>query len=230
MHIAILMANTDDSAFSDAHPKDGEKFRRLLQALRPEWRFTVYAVKDGHFPADPAGYDGFLITGSPASVHDLDPWVPQLMALIRQIVAAGLPLYGACFGHQAIAVALGGKVARNPKGWVLGRVETIQAPINCTAQPISLYAAHCEQVTDLPPGARVLGGNADCRIGSFAIGQTVLTTQYHPEMTPDFIAALTEHLANDLPADVIARARASLAISADTETISHWIVAFFEGS
>lgn len=116
MHIAILMANTDESEFAQRHPKDGKKFARLIGPLRPDWRFTTIAVKDGEFPADLSGYDGFIITGSPASVHDEEPWVHRLMQVIRDIRAADLPLFGACFGHQAIAKALGGRVGKNPGG------------------------------------------------------------------------------------------------------------------
>jgi GMP synthase-like glutamine amidotransferase len=230
MHIAILMSNTDESDFAQRHPRDGDKFRDLLHPLRPEWRISVYSVKDGHFPTDPSGYDGFIITGSPASVHDLDPWIGQLFGLIRQIVERRIPLYGACFGHQAIAMALGGRVERNPKGWVFGRIETLHSDPDGTPRPISLYAAHVEQVTALPQGARVMGGNADCPVGSFAIGGQVLTTQYHPEMTPDFMQALVDEYAAKLPPDVAARARASLSQVADTNTIRHWIVDFFESA
>lgn len=224
MHVAILMANTDESEFSRRHPLDGEKFARLLKGLRPDWRFTVFSVKDGVFPARVEGFDGFLITGSPASVHDGAAWIDQLAVLIRQIVAAEKPLFGACFGHQAIAVALGGAVERNPEGWVFGLVET-----GMEGAPIRLYAAHNEQVTQLPTGGEALGGNADCPIGSFRIGPRVLTTQYHPEMTPGFIAALVEELARKLPPEVVSRAQASLGREAETARITARMVAFFEG-
>lgn len=224
MHIAILMANTDDSAFAERWPKDGDKFASLLAGLRPGWRCSVFSVKDGHFPEGPEGFDGFLITGSPASVHDLDPWIGRLLELIRRIVAAGRPLFGACFGHQAIALAMGGTVGRNPGGWVLGLAET-----RMEGRAVRLYAAHNEQVTRLPEGAEALGGNADCPVGAFRIGGQVLTTQYHPEMTPGFIAALVEELSGKLPEGVIAAARESLAERADSEWIAGRIVGFFEG-
>jgi GMP synthase-like glutamine amidotransferase len=224
MHIAVLMANTDESAFAARWPKDGEKFARLLGEVRPEWRVSVLAVKDGEFPAGPEGFDGFLITGSPASVHDPDPWIGELMTLIRRIVAAERPLFGACFGHQAIALALGGKVGRNPGGWVFGLTETAME-----GAPIRLHAAHVEQVTALPAGAEVLGGNAECPVGAFRIGQRVLTTQYHPEMTADFAAALVAEYGPKLPPEVAARARASLAGQADRARIAARIAAFFEG-
>lgn len=225
MHIAILMTNTDESAFAARWPKDGEKFASLLGRLRPDWQFSVFAVKDGHFPDSPQGFDGFLITGSPASVHDLDPWIGNLLALIRLIVAQGLPLFGACFGHQAIAMALGGVVGKNPGGWVLGLAKT-----KMEGAPIRLYAAHNEQVLSLPEGAEPLGGNTDCPFGAFRVGERVLTTQYHPEMTPEFITALVEHLRGKLPEAVIEQARASLSDTADTNRITDRIIAFFEAA
>lgn len=224
MHIAVLMANTDESEFAHGHPKDGGKFEALLQEVRPEWRVSVYNVKDGQFPAAGARHDGWIITGSPASVHDGDAWVGQLFGLIRQIVAEGVPLFGACFGHQAIAKALGGVVGNNPGGWVFGLTET-----EMERQRLRLYAAHKEQVLALPEGAVVVGGNADCPVGSFAIGRGVLTTQYHPEMTPEFIAALVEELRGQLPDAVVERAAQSLADVADRSAIAARIVRFFEG-
>lgn len=118
MHLAILMANTDESEFAARHRTDGEKFAQLFATLRPDWRFSVFSEKDGEFPASLDGIDGLIITGSPASVHDDGPWVAQLMSLIRRIRAEDRPVFGTCFGYQAIAMALGGTVSSNPGGWV----------------------------------------------------------------------------------------------------------------
>lgn len=223
MHIAVLVANTDESAFAQEHPKDGAKFASLLQGLRPGWRVCSFSVKDAEFPAEADRFDGWIITGSPASVHDSDAWVGRLLGLIRQIVARGEPLFGACFGHQAIAMALGGVVGDNPGGWVFGAVDTVME-----AHEIRLYAAHREQVLVVPVGAVVLGGNADCAVGSFGIGGRVLTTQYHPEMTHDFMTALVAEYAGKLPTEVAARAVESLAVEADRDVIAARMVRFFE--
>ncbi len=225
MHLAVLMTNTDESDFAQAHPKDGEKFTALIHTVRPDWQVTVFSVKDGVFPDDGARFDGWIIGGSPASVHDTDPWVGQLFALIRRLVAEGQPILGACFGHQAIAMALGGVVGRNPGGWVFGLTETTME-----GAPMSLYAAHVEQVTTLPPGAVGLGGNTDCAFGAYAIGNRVLSTQYHPEMTHEFATALVREYAAKLPADVAARARASVTRKADSGWIAERIARFFEAA
>ena len=94
-------------------------------------------------------------------------------------------------------------------------------------RPIRLYAAHNEQVTALPAGAEPLGGNAACPFGAFRIGGHILTTQYHPEITPHFAAALAAEYADKLPAEVAARARASLDRTAETDRLARRIVDFF---
>lgn len=232
MHLAILMTNTDDSDFAAAHPGDGAKFTTLIQSVRPAWTTQVFAVKDGDFPTDLTPFDGAMITGSPASVHDPDPWIADLLTLIRRMTAMQMPLFGACFGHQAIALALGGQVGPNPGGWVFGRFETqITTPapwMHPLPDTTALYAAHAEQVTRLPDQAHPLTTSPECPIGGFAIGSQVYTTQYHPEMSAHFIAALIEHLADDKPAKVISRARASLAKPADTQPFAESIARFFE--
>ncbi len=95
MHLAILITNTDDSAFARARPDDRRKFRDLIAPLRPNWQLTAFAVKDGVFPDDLGGFDGAIIGGSPASVLDDHAWIAPLMALIRDAHARKLPLYGA---------------------------------------------------------------------------------------------------------------------------------------
>lgn len=232
MHLAILMTNTDESAFAQRHDKDGVKFAKLIALTRPDWRCTSFSVKDGIFPEDITAFDGVMITGSPASVHDADAWVPRLLELIRQIVAENIPVFGACFGHQAIALALGGQVGLNPGGWVMGAVQTeVTDPAPwMTAAPgsLTLHAAHKEQVTQLPEGARILTRTDGCDVGSFAIGNSVYTTQYHPEISTNFMGALIEELSGEIPEDVLDSARENLLQDPDTVEFSETIAAFFE--
>ena len=235
MHLAILMTNTDESTFADRHPKDGEKWRALLSPLCPDCKFSVYSVKDGEFPDRPlTDFDGLIVTGSPASVLDGAPWLDQLAQTIRQAEADKVPMFGACFGHQAIALALGGSVGKNADDWVFGVTETdIHSPapwMDAGKGPILLNAAHEEQVTRLPANARVIMGNQDCPNGGFAIDDHVFTTQYHPEITPEFMAALIDELSSVKPLNVIKRARDSLAQQPENTRISRWIFQFFDGN
>ena len=231
MHIAVLATNTDDSDFAARHPRDVEKFRVLLQGVRPGWRVTAFDLPKGDFPEGLEGFDGFLIGGSPSSVHDEDVWIERLLALIREGFAAGGPLAGACFGHQAIAKALGGVVGLNPGGFVLGTAETEVIATAPWMEPITrfrLAAAHGEQVLVLPPGAEVVGLTEGCPAACYRIGAKVFATQYHPEMTPGFLAALVEEFAPQFPAEVGEAARASLPLGTEGPRFAKWIARFFE--
>jgi len=234
MHIAVLVTNTDWSDFAAAHPRDGAKMERMLHRLRPDWQVTAFDLTQGEAPIGLDRFDGVIIGGSPASVHDSDDWIVQLGPLIRGIVAAGQPLFGACFGHQAIARALGGTVSHNPGGWVLGVTETEvthPAPwMAGAAGPLRVNAAHTEQVSALPPGAEVISANAECPVGAYRIGTTVFATQYHPEMTDGFIAAAVEEFGPELGAAVYDKAVLSLRQPADTDRFINWIVRFLEQS
>lgn len=233
LRIAVLLTNDDNSAFASHFPNDGEKVVQLLQPLRPGWTFEVVSVKDGVLPAGPQAFDGYVVTGSPASVNDDSlPWVGLLLDFIRAVDAARQPLIGLCFGHQAVARALGGQVARHAAGWGLGTAATHWQPTRPWMQPAqsttTLMAAHNEQVTRMPDGAECLGGSDFCPMGSMQIGQHIWTTQYHPEMPLVFMQALLGYLADKLDAATLARAHASLAQVADVPLFGQWMVQFFE--
>ena len=57
------------------------------------------------------GVDGILISPGPGRPEDAGVSVPLVCAAGER----GLPLLGVCLGHQAIAVAFGGKVVRAPE-------------------------------------------------------------------------------------------------------------------
>jgi GMP synthase-like glutamine amidotransferase len=233
-NIGILLTCVDDSEFASRFPDDGEKFRRLLQPLRPDWTFTTIAVKDNIFPEHVSDYDGYIITGSPKSVHGDEPWIARLLAFIRTASASSAHLFGACFGHQAIALALGGTVEKSTKGWGLGTHKTHYTDMAewmvPAQQDMTLFAAHEDQVTKLPEGATLLGGDAFCPIGAYRIGNNIFATEYHPEMTKDFVAGLLDELEGDLDDATIARARNSLSVEAEGQVFAQWIVKFFDKS
>lgn len=234
MRIAILLTDVDDSDFTRSFPDDADKFRRLMTPLRPQWEYVTYSVKDGVFPESIDAYDGILITGSPASVHDDRPWIPRLLDLIREAHARRMPMVGACFGHQAIAVALGGEVGRNEKGWGLGATETTftrRMPFMRPARSsLRFYCAHNEQVTRLPQDAVVIGRDPIAEVSAYVIGSHVLCTQHHPEMTPDYVAGLLDYMGDGVDPEVMARARDSVRGGAEGKLFAQWMASFYEAA
>ena len=231
MHIAFLDTNTDRSAFGQSHPKECDKFRTLLQPFASDWTYDSFSAPDGAFPADLSAYDGVMISGSIASVNDPDAWVAQLLSTIRAAVDADVPVFGACFGHQAIAKALGGTVSANPQGWVLGRYEThnhTPAPwMKTPPGPMALHAAHKEQVTIPPVGATILAGTEAVPNGHMVLGRRVFSTQYHPELDSGFMLELFDEMAGSTAPTVLSDARAGMQGDVDDARMAQWVVAFF---
>lgn len=234
VRLALLITNTDRSDFAAGHPDDAAKFGSLVSGVRPGWEMVAHDVTLSEFPEDLSAFQGIIIGGSPASVHDDRPWIAPLLSLIRAALAREVPLFGACFGHQAIALALGGAVGANPGGWSLGSVPTEvvrpQPWIPGEAATIRLHAAHKEQVTRLPDGAGAWGRTPGCPAAGFVIGGHVFTTQYHPEITAGFMAALLDEMAaqDAAPAQDLDRGRQSLAAPAENARFAEWIAGFFE--
>jgi GMP synthase-like glutamine amidotransferase len=227
MRLATLVTNTDDSDFAKARPLDDAKFAGLIHSVRPDWQIEAFWVCKDDFPSDLSGFDGVMITGSPASLNEGAPWMAHLEALIHEIIDAKVPLFGACFGHQAIAKALGSPITRNPCGWAHGRIPVTRT---ATGETFHLYGSHIEQVGTVPNGARIVFESPGTPNAGFAIGTHVLTIQHHPEMSHAFIADLVEHLADYVGPEVTEAARASLHAPADSRAFAEEIAEFFEAA
>jgi len=231
MHLAILVTNTDQSSFAEQHPRDAEKFTDLIHLARPEWQISAFEVHLGEFPARIEEFDGVMLTGSPASTRSGLPWIAQLLDLIRQMEQQKQPQFGACFGHQACALALGGEISANPQGWVHGLVKNqlIRRPAWASRLPqnFGLYGSHCEYVSKLPPEAEETAQSNGQNAG-FRIGTHLWTSQHHPEMSHGFISALTEEMRDALGPQCHAAALESLSRGANQAEFAESLACFFE--
>lgn len=132
---------------------------------------------------------GLIFMGGPMSVNDELPWLEPALALIREAVAADIPVLGHCLGGQLMSKALGGQVSRNPVkeiGW--GTVEVIddgsgtsQHAFAGDLQRFDAFHWHGETFS-LPPGARNVLRSRFCENQAFVLGKH-LGLQCHVEMT-----------------------------------------------
>ena len=230
--LAVLTTYEGAHTFTARHPDDGAKVALALGPLRPEWRFETWAVSQGHWPADLDAYDGVIITGSPASVHDDSPWIRRLEDCVRERHAGARPMVGICFGHQVIAQALGGTVGDSPAGLRVGTITTRLHDFATWMLPqqdsLRLHAAQEEHVTSLPPGARAFGGDEACPVTLYAIGGHVFCTQCHPEFERAFMQDLLDALPDHLSPEARARGREQLREPVDAALMRRWIVQFFD--
>jgi len=136
--------------------------------------------------------DGIIISGSPRDAWKDDPVNDRLCELIRLCQTQSIPLLGVCYGHQILARALGGIVARHPDGFELGNT-----PVELTgagrASPLfediptgfDVISSHADAVLEMPPGAELtVRGDYTLNQG-FHWRLQLFGVQFHPETDPD---------------------------------------------
>ncbi len=207
-------------------------FERLLGPASSELAFKTFAAIDGEVPSDPHACDAWLVTGSRHGAYERLPWMLKLEQLLRDAVAAKVPVVGICFGHQILAQALGGKVVKSPKGWGFGlhSYDISEAPAFAGKAPasVTIAALHQDQVVVVPEGGRVVGSSDFCPNAVIAYGDTALSFQPHPEFNVPFLRGLSEHRLKGLAPDaVLATAEKSFQDKqADQPVIAKWIADF----
>lgn len=231
--LGILQTNHDKSVeVGDVFPDDAHRFRDMFDAQHDRFQYRVYMTIGGEVPQDLNEQDAFIITGSPLSVLDQHIFSDDLADFIRRCDAAKKPLMGACFGHQAIALALGGKVERSPNGYNVGIEETEFVARRGYMMPertrLPMYMFHEDAVTELPDGCTLLGSSPRCRIASFAKDDHILTTQAHPEFTKDFMRTVLRFTEDKIPQVALKSAWDSLKREAHGDVFGLWSTAFFK--
>jgi GMP synthase-like glutamine amidotransferase len=141
-------------------------------------------------PEDASAFSGLVFMGGPMSVNDDLPWIPKVLALIRDAYAKDIPLLGHCLGGQLMSKALGGVVTKNSVkelGWGMTEVAD-----NATAREwfsaikqFDSFHWHGETFS-LPSGAVLLLSSKHCANQAYALGKH-LAMQCHVEMTEQMI-------------------------------------------
>ncbi len=192
----------------------GDYDRWFLRALAPAG--VALAVVEVHagapLPRALRGVAGIVTTGSPRSVTERAPWMARTGAWLREQAERGVPVLGVCFGHQLLAEAYGGAVARSPRGRELG---TVRCALTLAGRADPLFAGlpaeldvqatHEDEVRALPPGATLLASNGWSRVQAFAVGPTVRAVQFHPELDAAAMAAIVAARTPALEAEARAR-------------------------
>jgi GMP synthase (glutamine-hydrolysing) len=152
------------------------------------WRLVDLAAGE-ELPSTLEGVAGLLVMGGPMSVTrpDEHPWFAPEHQLLRDAVAAEVPVLGVCLGAQLLGAALGGEVAarHTPR--------TAYAPLRRTAagtgDPVTAgwpdgapaLLLHEDEVVRYPAGAVPLLTDADGSVVAWGLG-SALAIQAHPEV------------------------------------------------
>ncbi|MEO8244027.1 MAG: type 1 glutamine amidotransferase [bacterium] len=222
MLIGILQTGLVPDALHAEMGDYPDMFIRILDGNG--FTFRTYRVVEGQFPASVKECEGWLITGSRHGAYEVHPWIPPLEQFIRDSFAAHVPMVGICFGHQIIAQAMGGRVEKFAGGWAVGAQE-----YDFDGETLTLNAWHQDQVTKVPPGAKVVASNDFCAHAALLYDDRAFTVQAHPEYRADFIDGLIRTRGKGVvPDDLMAKATARFAEPLQDKTMAARIAAFFK--
>ena len=164
----------------------GSQYNQLIARKVRECK--VFARIVGHdLPADEIrklSPKGLILSGGPASISD--PHVPRPDP---KLFGLGIPVLGICYGMQAMAQALGGKVQSSNHREYGKALLTLQDKSgsqffdSISANPITCWMSHGDSITQLPPGFCAIARTEDAPIASMADPEHKLYgVQFHPEV------------------------------------------------
>lgn len=146
-------------------------------------------------------YDGMVVLGGPMGAEDDDrhAWLGPVKDRVRTARETGLPTLGICLGHQLIAVALGGRVERNPRGQQVGLLtvgwtdaadtDPLMAPL---ATPRRGVQWNDDLVTALPAEATLLAQTEHAEVQAARYAPAMWGVQLHPEVEAEMLRPWAE--------------------------------------
>jgi GMP synthase (glutamine-hydrolysing) len=127
---------------------------------------------------------GVILSGGPESATSETGWkIPQI------VFDLDVPILGICYGMQALAESLGGRVESSDlrefghADLLVEHTDSILGGLSDTGS-LSVWMSHGDRVTSLPKGFRVIGSSAHAPIAAMADeSRHIYGFQFHPEVT-----------------------------------------------
>jgi GMP synthase (glutamine-hydrolysing) len=122
-----------------------------------------------------------VLSGGPSSVY-----ADHAPKFDGEILKLGIPVFGICYGFQAMAAALGGVVSQTGKsefGRTEIKAESTSKIFSSLPAVQSVWMSHGDAVTEAPAGFTICAVTADTPIAAFedATGK-IAGVQFHPEV------------------------------------------------
>ncbi|MGX5219679.1 amidotransferase [Pseudomonas sp. S9] len=230
LQICILETDVLRPELIDQYQGYGKMFERLFAHQPIAAEFTVYNVMQGEYPADSEQYDAYLVTGSKADSFGEDAWIQTLKTYLLERYQRGDKLLGVCFGHQLLALLLGGEAKRAAQGWGVGihRYEMASKAqwMTPALDNLTLLISHQDQVTRLPENATLLASSEFCPIAAYCIEDQVLCFQGHPEFVHEYSKTLLDIRQQHIGEHNYRKGVDSLKDDHQGTTVAEWMMRF----
>ena len=122
-----------------------------------------------------------ILSGGPSSVYE-----PGAPSVDPAIFTAGIPVFGICYGFQAMAQALGGTVERTGLSEFGGTVLSVVEPgVLLAGLPgtLSVWMSHGDSVSAAPAGFTVTASSPGASVAAFEDPSRAMAgVQFHPEV------------------------------------------------
>lgn len=230
LRICILETDVLRPELVEPYQSYGRMFEQLFARQPIEAQFVIYNVMEGHYPPEDERFDAWLVTGSKADSFGSDPWIQTLKVYLLKLYQRGEKLLGVCFGHQLLALLLGGQTERASRGWGVGihhyRLQAAEPWMTPNLDDLTLLISHQDQVTRLPQNATVIASSDFCPFAAYHINDQVLCFQGHPEFIRDYSKALMDIRQESLGEALYRTAVDSLEHDHHGTTVAEWMMRF----
>ncbi len=145
---------------------------------------------DNAFLEAQTGLKGIILSGSHASAYQ-----EEALKVPARVFEMGVPVLGICYGMQAMALQLGGKVEWSDHrefGYAEvrahGHTRLLDGLQDFTTEEghgmLKVWMSHGDKVTALPPGFKLMASTPSCAIAGMADEERgFYGVQFHPEVT-----------------------------------------------
>ena len=212
--VAIFVIQDNQESLHAEFGTYGQIIEATFREVLPQADYTIYSISKFQYPKPLLKHDLYVISGSNHDVYSEEAFLKKFFSNLALIVKNKKSLLGICFGHQALAKAMNGKIKTSHNDWNIGlRKYKMKEKLFSTLEAdhsFSLPAFHKDRVAEIPSGALhylELRGNEtrerdESYDGIFYPSIHSISIQAHPEFSVNYEYHLLDDPRRKIPISV----------------------------